>query len=64
MNTIYAIQVCTFSCDIYGEDYIHSYWTTREKAEDCILRLGLLDKYNNTESGQSVNVITIKLDIE
>jgi len=41
---IYAIEVCTFSCDIYAESYIHSYWSTREKAETYILEEGLLDK--------------------
>lgn len=40
---IYAIYICTFSCDIMEEGHIDSYWSTRDKAETNILERGLLD---------------------
>jgi len=56
---IYAIEICTFSTDCYGETHIDSYWTTKEKAEDYILRKGLLDM-----KFPSVEVIFIEVDVD
>ena len=59
MVKIYAIEVTTYSCDIMWDGYIDSYWSTKEKAEDYILRKGLLDK-----GFSSVEVVSYELDKE
>ena len=56
---IYAVDICTFSSDMYGESYIDSYWSTKEKAENHILEKGLLDK-----GYESVTVFKIQIDKE
>lgn len=56
---IYAVEVTTFSCDIYGESYIAGYFSTQDKAEEYILKAGLLDK-----NYPAVQVLDIELDSE
>lgn len=54
---IYAVQITTFSSDIYDEDYIDSYWSTKDKAENYILQRGLLDR-----GYPSVDIVRIIVD--
>lgn len=56
---IYAVEVCTFSSDIYGETYIDSYWSSKDKAETRILKANLLEKSYN---GNNAYVIEILID--
>ena len=56
---VYAVEICTFSCDIMGESYIKAYFSTERKAEDFILREGLLDK-----GFAFVDVVPIEIDEE
>ena len=57
MVKIYAVEITTYSCDIMWDGYIDSYWTTEEKAEDYILKEGLLDK-----GFSSVEIVPYELD--
>jgi hypothetical protein len=59
MNKIYAVEVCTFASDVYGETYIDSYWDSKDKAETRILQANLLEKSYN---GNNAYVIEIELN--
>lgn len=53
---IYAVKIVIFSSDCYGEDYIESYHSTKDKAETHILEQGLLDKGYEDVYVQEINV--------
>lgn len=57
--TLYCVKVCTFSCNIYGVEYIDSYWSSKDKAEDHILKSGLLDQGHQSVAVEQVLVDTV-----
>lgn len=57
MKHVYAVEVCSFSCDIMSETWIVGYFSSRDKAETFILEHKLFDK-----GYESVYVQELELD--